>query len=291
MKDELKNKIYNCEIKPPGNNWTAIANALDDGVKASFPTKLFSYETPPPAEAWNKIANKLDNISEAAIIPVYKKAFPVWRYAAAAAIIGIIALSVFWMTDGSNTINNDMATKPDETVTPKTNNLPVPLNKPSIAGEVNEDWIENDENKTEKWVAKNSYREKYPDQNTYAVATMDDLRNAPAQLSYSFSVDNMDGNLQPLDYSARNISYNPSQVATNNPYVTVISEDGYVIRISKKLAGMIGCLDNEPSLNNIDCKAKIQKWREQIASSPITPSPDNFLDMLSLINSIKENTP
>ena len=323
MNEELKNKIYNYQVNPPGKIWPAIATELDDEVNASFPAKLYAFETipptgiwnkisqdleeninaafpqklfifeaTPPAGLWDKIADELHDETDTKVIPVFKKSTSIWKYAAAAAVIGLIAFSLLWMNDDSDAIGDDIVSAtPENVVPPGSNNLPSQLvNTPSTTESTDLRAEENISN-SKKWVAKNSYREKYPNQRIYAAASIDELRNAPAQLSPSFSVDIMAENLQPREPSARQIAYNPSRVAENNPYVTVISPDGYVIKISKKLAGMIGCLNNEPTLNDVDCKAKVQKWREQIAQSQITPAPGNFLDMLDLINSIKENTP
>lgn len=323
MNEELKNKIYNYQVSPPAKNWSAIAAALDQDldaafpaklyafetkpptgiwnkishsldqeINASFPQRLFAFETIPPAGLWDKIADELNEESQIKVIPAYKRSTPVWKYAAAAAVIGLIAFSLFWMNNDNSVTNNDIVSTTPVYETPsESHNLPVPLDNLPSTTESNDSRVEESPVIAKKWVAKNSYREKYPNQRIYAAASADELRNAPAQLSPSFSVDIMSDNLQPREPSARQIAYNPSRVAESNPYVTVITPDGYVIRISKKLAGMIGCLNNEPTLNDVDCKAKVQKWREQIAQSPITPAPGNFLDMLDLINSIKENTP
>ena len=323
MNEELKNKIYNYQVNPPGKIWPAIASALNEDIDAAFPAKLYSFETTPPpgiwnkisqdldinvnatfpqklfvfeatppAGLWNKIADELHDENDTKVIPVFKKTIPIWKYAAAAAVIGLIAFSLLWMNNNSEAIGDEIVSTTPENVVPAERNNPTApsVNSPSTS-EPTELRTEENISKDKKWVAKNSYREKYPNQRIYAAASIDELRNAPAQLSPTFSVDIMAENLQPRELSARQIAYNPSRVAENNPYVTVISPDGYVIRISKKLAGMIGCLNNEPTLNDVDCKAKVQKWREQIAQSPITPAPGNFLDMLDLINSIKENTP
>lgn len=323
MNEELKNNIYNYQVSPPGKIWTAIATELDDEVNAAFPAKLYAFETTPPTGIWNKIsqnleenitpafpqklfifeatppaglwdkiADELQDENETKIIPVFKKSTPIWKYAAAAAVIGLIAFSLLWLNNDGDAIGDDIvSTTPEYVVPPENNNLPATLDNIPPTSEATDLRTEENISNNKKWVAKNSYREKYPNQRIYAAASKDELRNAPAQLSPSFSVDNMTENLQPRELGGRQIAYNPSRVAENNPYVTVISPDGYVIKISKKLAGMIGCLNNEPTLNDVDCKAKVQKWREQIAQSPITPAPGNFLDMLDLINSIKENTP
>ena len=285
MKDELKNKLYNYQVDPPASTWPSIARELDNEVKATFPQKLYSFETAPPPGVWNKIAGELESSHEK-VIPLFKKNPKIWRYAAAAAVIGFLAISFFWFNDQQLVPNEGIATFPEESASQKSNDLPTPENNlPAI---VEPDALAAEDKKDKnKWVAKNSYREQYPEQRIYAYASRDEIRNSPAQLAHSFSVDDMANNLQPRDYTAQNIVYNPSQVAETNPYVTVITPDGYVVRISQKLAGMIGCLDNEPALNDVDCKARVQKWREQIAQSPITPTPGNFLDMLDLINSIK----
>ena len=289
MKDDLKNKIYHFQVEPPVETWSLISRELDDEINAAFPQKLYSFETTAPAGIWDKITNELDGPTEK-VIPIFKKNQSIWRYATAAAVIGIIAFSFIWFNNQQLVSQDEVAISPTESTPQKSNNLPTPQYTTPAINESTEVNIENKKN-DEQWVAKNSYREQYPAQRIYAYASSDEIRNSPAQLSHSFSVDDMIDNLQPRDYTAHQIAYNPSRVAESNPYVTVITPDGYVVRISQKLAGMIGCLNNEPTLKDVDCIALIQKWREQIAQSPITPTPGNFLDMLDLINSIKENTP
>ena len=94
MKDELKNKLYNHQVDPPASTWPSIARELDNEVKATFPQKLYSFETAPPPGVWNKIAGELESSHEK-VIPLFKKNPKIWRYAAAAAVIGFLAISFF----------------------------------------------------------------------------------------------------------------------------------------------------------------------------------------------------
>jgi hypothetical protein len=68
-----------------------------------------------------------------------------------------------------------------------------------------------------------------------------------------------------------------------------VNPDGYLIRISKKLAETLGCsYTNGSSDENNRCQDQIRKWRDKIAQSPATSSPDNFMDILNVIKSVQE---
>jgi hypothetical protein len=59
------------------------------------------------------------------------------------------------------------------------------------------------------------------------------------------------------------------------------------VRISKKLSDLFCCVSGEEQDEN--CTNQLKQWREKIAASPFNPSPDNFMDILDLINSLQDN--
>src|SRR5260221_5992075 len=90
MSERLQNKMYDYEVTPPANLWEKIAAELDESeLIHEFPLKLYEIEITPPGAAWSKIKTSLD--AEEIESPKRKKVFPIFRYAAAAAIIELIA--------------------------------------------------------------------------------------------------------------------------------------------------------------------------------------------------------
>ena len=70
-------------------------------------------------------------------------------------------------------------------------------------------------------------------------------------------------------------------------YIAIMTPDCNVVRISKKLDHLVCCVSGDDP--GTVCKDQLQQWREKIARSPITASPANIMDIVSLVNSLQEN--
>ena len=70
-------------------------------------------------------------------------------------------------------------------------------------------------------------------------------------------------------------------------YIMLMTPDGNIIRMSKKLSTLVCCVSGEEQ--DADCKDQLQRWREKIACAPGTHSPGNFMDILSLVSSLQDN--
>src|SRR6185295_7376897 len=82
---------------------------------------------------------------------------------------------------------------------------------------------------------------------------------------------------------------NCSLISDADPYLMFVNPDGYLIRISKKLAERLGCIYTNGNSDQYNrCQDQIKKWRDKIAQSPATSSPDNFMDILNVIKSVQE---
>jgi hypothetical protein len=66
----------------------------------------------------------------------------------------------------------------------------------------------------------------------------------------------------------------------------LMTPNGQIIRISKKLGDLVCCVSGEDQ--DQECQDQLKKWRQKIANAPVAPSPGNFMDILSLLQSIKE---
>ena len=66
-----------------------------------------------------------------------------------------------------------------------------------------------------------------------------------------------------------------------------MTPEGNIIRVSKKLGGMVCCLSGEAE--DPACTDQLKKWREKMITSSLGHSGDSFLDLLLLINTEEEN--
>src|SRR4029077_14931449 len=99
----LRDKLYNCEQTPPTEVWDKIAAALDEShLTEEFPSRLYNTEVAPPAAAWEKIAGSLEE-EHAPLVTIQRKTSPLFRYAAAAAIVDALAVGVIkWTGNNKN---------------------------------------------------------------------------------------------------------------------------------------------------------------------------------------------
>ena len=257
----LQDKLYNYEQTPPAKVWEKIADALDEShITDEFPARIYNTEAAPPAGAWDKIANSLE--AENAAIPMRRIAFPFLRYAAAAAVIGLITFGVIkWMSGKNDKADERIAVSPDSTRDNKKTNLP-------------------DENNT----AKNTDTEKenvITEENTPAVATVEQekvTRIKKVKSKYSIP-DNIA--TEPI------YAYNENMPNLADRYIMLMTPGGDIIRVSKKWGNLVCCVSGQEQ--DEDCKDQLKKWQEKIACSPVTTSPGNFMDILSLVSSLNEN--
>ncbi len=255
----LQNKMYNYEVAPPQNAWEKITAALDEShIDNEFPAKLYNTEATPPASAWDKIINSLDE-EHAKVVPMPRKSFPLFRYAAAVVVIGIITFGIVKWT-GSKSGSEELV---------NTKNL-VPANE-NIA-EPNENNIAD----------KNTPKENVqPEESNTYTATTDEVK-APR-------IKRTKNNYQISDYiepAEAIYAYNEHTPNLAERYIMLMTPNG-IVRMSKKLGNIVCCVAGEEQ--DDECKDQLKKWQEKIAASPVAPAPGNFMDILSLVSSLDEN--
>jgi hypothetical protein len=69
---------------------------------------------------------------------------------------------------------------------------------------------------------------------------------------------------------------------TQGRYIVLMTEGGDVVRMSRKFGSMADCIAGENP--GADCGNQIAKWQEELASAPVSSTPDNLLDILDLAN-------
>lgn len=317
MSSGLQNKMYNYEVPPPPGVWEKIAAELDESeLSAGFPrrlhairveppvhiwqsiaatldepamvsdysSKLYGIETTPPAGAWNKIKTTLDAEHETAV-PEHRKLFPLLRYAAAAAIIGVIVFGAIQLFTGKkNDIevakimeqpkNDTIAPLTKETNTPGDNNIAAtdPISDDAALEASKQTYAKLDLSVT----------------NRIKKQTVDFFAD-PVGLTNVFTELNPQETYRELHSSETNEAgpaHNDKKESLKNRYIMLMTPDGNIIRMSKKLGGILCCVSGEEQDDG--CKDQLKKWREKIAGSP-SSSSGSFLDVLNMVSSLQEN--
>ena len=101
MQNFLKNFILLKQL-PPFNVWNRIEEKLEEDIQEQYPAKLYDLEVAPPPQTWNKILTLLDEEKTIPEIPSKRKIISFVRYAAAACIIGLVALGAFKLMNPKN---------------------------------------------------------------------------------------------------------------------------------------------------------------------------------------------
>jgi hypothetical protein len=265
----LKHKMTNYEVVPPAQAWDNIAASLDESESGqSFPSRLHDMQVNPPAAAWINIENELTG-AEAPVIPLKKRSNPFVRYAAAAIVIGILAVAVFrysGRTNGTSDVNptKDIATTQPE----KSGVIPAPPTEKNNLPAINPDEVIIDNRAVIAQVEQPSH-----------TAEHRSIHRASAVSNYP-SGDASDYAGNPLYAYA---DYTLPDVADR--YIMLMTPQGTIIRMSKKLGNLVCCVSGEEQ--DADCKSQLKKWQEKLASSPAAPG--NFLDIVNMVNSLDDN--
>jgi len=276
---ELINKfpstLYNIQATPPANVWQGIAVALDEPAFVNdYAAKLGAIEVVPPAAVWNKIKKSLYAEHEAAV-PEHRRFSPFLRYAAAAVVLGFLAwggISLFNNKSADTTLSHGQTTAPAENT---------PTNNPT--------------NFTDEDIAV-----------TDVAASMEEARNDAALEASKKTFAKLDGNVTRSkiknaanfffvadDYEptgTRGLDIEPEETPSmdvSNRYVMLMTPDGNIIRMSKKLKELVCCVSGE--LQDKDCVDQMKKWRDILGNPSINHSSNSFIDILSLLNCMQDN--
>lgn len=306
MSSGIKNKMYNLEVMPPAAVWGKITSALDDSALAQkISSRLNAIEVIPPTSVWQSInvsldeqllekeyAEKLTHIhitpppgswnkiklllnSEAVIATTEKrKISPLLKYAAAAIITGLLAWGgVQLLSADSSKTNVATIDKPSPnsfTETPVINN---PLDENIAVPDVTAS-LEEARNDAALEASKKTFAR------LDVTARRSKIKNAA---DFYFVTDN-------YEPSARGFSIDPiakPAADITNRYIILMTPDGNIIRMSKKLRELVCCVSGEDQ--DKDCIDQMKKWRENIGNPSSTHSSSNFIDVLDIVKCMQEN--
>lgn len=283
MSSGLQNKMYNYELNPPPGVWEKIAATLEESEPVQeFPAKLYGLEVDPPGTAWENIKTSLAEIQPGT--PGKRRLMPWLRYAAAAVMVGFIAWgSILFLHKGSG--NNKLAS--EELIQPgKVVGDAISKNNDNTGNNI----TISDTDETRNDAALEASKKTFAKLDVVAGSKIKKITNnyfdtvepVNEPEKETFSELHFAGGAESL---AHNYEINTNSSADR--YITLMTPDGNIIRMSKKLSGLVCCVSGEEQ--DEDCKDQMETWRKKIACSSITSSPDNFMDILNLVNSLQEN--
>jgi hypothetical protein len=256
----IQERLYNYEQAPPANAWEKIAAALDESHLADqFPSTLYNAEATPPVATWDKIAAGLDT-EKTPVIAMPRRSFAWVRYAAAAVVIGAIALfAVKWAGTNNNeslaTTNNPVVNRKADTSIEK--GAPTTNSNASLETEV----------------------ASRPTNNLPA-PEVETPKPQPTKKAKIYTVNNND---EPINAV---YAYNDHTAGLADRYVMLMTPNGDIIRMSKKLGNLVCCVSGEDQ--DKGCTDQIKKWQEKLAASPVAPAPGNFMDILGLVSTLND---
>ncbi len=281
MNRDFTIRLYEFEMTPPPGAWSKIESVLDeDGDSFLIGEKLSNIELTPPAAVWPAIASALDSDQPVKETPV-RKLQPYYRYAAAAAILFAVIFTATLLFNNKQAVADSAQTNPVEPSTPGKN-----LVDPTVTEQqtdITSKPVEEENLDIDKrvYASASSDRKYIAQRNAAANGGVSFASYSPAEIETNFD-------LQHFEEIASNVAINTSSVDPEkakrvNTYAYAVRPDGQVVRISRKLADMLGCI------YSADCSQQVAHWHNKMAKANHSPSQENFMDILTLIKSLQEN--
>ena len=269
MNSGLQHKMLNYEVTPPENTWNKIAAALDESnLSDEFPDKLYNLEVNPPVSAWDKISASLE-AEQPAIVKESRKILPIFRYAAAAAIIGLIAfgsIKFFTSKNGENEIAKNSVLLKDSVTSGTQENIKQPDNNLPIPEEARDEAALEESKRT--------------------LAKLDMTETRRIKQTVNRESGNIINEIASSEMTAPSFALNETISDMASRYIMLMTPEGNIIRMSKKWSNLLCCVSGEEQ--DEDCKDQLKIWREKIVNSSAAPSSGNFMDILSLVNSLQD---
>lgn len=301
MKNEVQNKLLNYEAIPPKEVWDHIALELDESfLSYNFPNKLNTIEAEPPQHVWNVIAASLtgteatlpsyaDKLKTATVIPPtqaweniknsldanekvapmkHRSLFPILKYTAAAMIAGALIFGgLKLLQQKKQNTNSEIVSNNEPASTPVAATTIEPQTATALA--------DTDENNAMAIAQERRNNEALEaSKRTYAKLEETSFsRLKEIATAYHFT-----SSIEASDY--------PNAIDKEdqpNRYITVMTPDCNVVRMSKKLEDLSCCISGESVDKN--CLLQLDKWRKQAAAAAAI-RPANFMGIMDMIDAL-----
>jgi hypothetical protein len=284
------NKIYDIEVTPPAGAWNNIARELDNlEEQQSLAKRLTAVEVSPPAMAWSAIADQLD-------IAKQEESLAEKLYNAEAAVPPMAWDAITRELDDQKALeiiekklSNIQVSPPNSAWVNIIKELEGKKKEPAFAVPMNHGWLKyaaaacfiaivsisaffilSDGSSNKEFTAGVGGKPNGAP-NFTNVTTKPQQANAGSRQQQALAgIRTRLGNA----YSASNERNSDLQ----NRYIILMTQDGNIVRMSKKVSNMADCIAGEDH----SCDDQISKWQKEMASSNAASSPDNILDLLDM---------
>ncbi|MGE5107284.1 MAG: hypothetical protein ACM3H8_07055 [Sphingobacteriales bacterium] len=306
MSEQIKHKMQNLEMAPPPGAWDFIATQLDKTVNtgnALVQQKMNSLTAEPPVFIWKEIEKELDKNAEKVISVNHSKKAIYLRYAAAAVFIGLIAtgISLFFNNNQKNlpsTLKNEQIAKTGN----NNNQIVVPSGNQPAQTLPDTEETKSTSTTNSSSTPYTSSRLPLEKQNTagyndaLAMNEFSLQKTGADEVSY----ENLDNPSEGIRMVARSLKTDIpdgiNALTANDNYFITSGPNGEVVRASNKLSNIIPLLsDDNVTQEYLDVAIRESViWKQRYDNlrnklSKITPSPNNFLDIIQLTDALKED--
>lgn len=306
MNSGVRDRLYNYEVSPPNGIWEKISAELDESeIDAKYPYKLRSLAIIPPVQAWHKIVSILDQGSlvydyaarlgaisvkppasawekiqaglDAEALPAKTRTIPWLKYAAAAAIISMLVWAGTSLLGKKSGEPRIAKSTPDQPVQPAPSNLDL---VPAI-----------DSTEIRKQIALDEERNDIAlEESKKTFAKLDvSTRSSKVRNAADFFFASESSGTESISRGFSFGTEDPECLELSCRYVMLMTPEGNIIRMSKKLSDLVCCVSGEDQ--DKDCVDQIKKWREKLAYTPSGHSTGNFIELLNLVNALQEKEP
>lgn len=265
--ERLAQKLNNLEVLPPVAVWNNIATGLDEiAEQKSLSNKLYHIEIAPPVNAWSNIERELDD--QEALHIIEKK---------------LSQLQVQPPTGAWTNIRNIL----EERNKPKS--LVVPMHygwlKYAAAAcfvaiiSITAYFIFNDGSQTGQDIAVGTKNSEPVAGVNMQVDNRNDNGISATTNNGTSSKDQAMAAIRTKLGNAYAVS-NEKNTELQGRYIILMTPDGNIVRMSKKVGNMADCIAGEDH----SCDEQISQWQKEMATSTSTSGPDNFLGILDMVD-------
>lgn len=302
MSANFNHKVFNFEIVPPPEIWSKVAEQLDEEFKTDeihLSQKMHDYEINPPASVFENLLFAINkdlrddstkDIKDESPQKVFK--LPVKRLVIAAAAIGIIAVTLFYLAkpDLSSESTNPTA----EVTVPSSDSI---TSRPSTAGNVNDATAQpnqenvalvNPDKRVDKKPIFSSTRITRNVRNT-RYASLASLLQTNSRRSISVFA-------PPICDGDGNIIMDEDLVsAPDENYIIVTSPNGEQTKMSRKFLKVLTIMNGGSqnvffNTESFLFRARVEEWRSKLLQqASYIPTANNFLDIVDLKEMLQEN--
>jgi hypothetical protein len=278
MQDAFPALLASSVVEPPSTVWAGIALKLDT---TGFAETLYHASVLPPSNAWDKISTSLDEPAK----PANGKMVAFVRYAVAAAIIAAIAFGATRLLinkESRNELVNESSNLPQVPVAQEQQPTTVP-------GVETQSLTQEERNDAALEASKHSYAALDASDKLKLSRVTEDFFAPAATISVSaaFAPENTYRDVECTDVAISTYTMSNPAMDMASRYALLMRPDGQIIRISRKLGNLVCCVSGEEQ--DAQCTDQLNKWKEKMANASVAPAPGNFMGILDILHSLRDN--